>query len=98
MRNSAKGTCTYPGCTDPVLALLLCCKHYKRLKRHGDPSIVLPPNTSEKSRTLHLTTAVDPPVVICAQPVNRAYLAISLERPGDAAIVLTRSEKPLPSG
>lgn len=32
--------CRIEGCGKPFKALDLCAMHYKRLKRHGDPSIV----------------------------------------------------------
>jgi hypothetical protein len=37
----AQRTCSYPGCDDPQVARGLCDTHYRRFRKHGDPSIVL---------------------------------------------------------
>jgi len=37
----SSGPCTVDGCDGQVVAVGLCCKHYKRLRRHGDTGVTL---------------------------------------------------------
>lgn len=44
-----KGTCSYDGCVKPARCRSWCTTHYARWRKHGDPSVVLPPVAPPRS-------------------------------------------------
>lgn len=77
--------CLVDGCENPHAATGYCSKHYARIRHNGTPFL-----------DGHGETFVDrtpPPAFICAENIDRAYLAISLERPGETGLILTRNVK-----
>jgi hypothetical protein len=45
-RRSREGTCSVEGCGTPALAKGLCNRHYKLMRRHGDPAWQKPPRAT----------------------------------------------------
>ena len=45
MAKKEKGVCSVDGCGGPGYARGWCAKHYERWRRHGDPSVSLPPGS-----------------------------------------------------
>jgi hypothetical protein len=44
--------CRIAGCSDLVKARGLCNRHYRRLRRHGDPEAVMRPSVSDHDRSV----------------------------------------------
>lgn len=71
--------CTVEGCEDKARRLAMCTRHYTRLRRHGDPSTVLPGGMKRGSRPAWLSSEgylvrVDPAPHPTASVDGRTYV------------------------
>ncbi|MPZ64548.1 MAG: hypothetical protein GEU83_03185 [Pseudonocardiaceae bacterium] len=53
------GGCTVGGCGRPVRARGLCATHHERWRRHGDPTVVLPPGGRQRPVAERFWSKVD---------------------------------------
>jgi hypothetical protein len=83
--------CEIDGCDRLHVAQGRCRSHYRRDMNNGTLHIIQPHGTYERE-PFHSPDA--PPAFICAEGIDRAYLAISLERPGEMGLILTAAVKP----